>query len=361
MTATVIGIIGPTGVGKTAVAMELAVRLGVRVISCDSMQVYRGFPVLTNQPTDAQMRAVPHELVGIIDPACSFSVGEYAQLARPMVEDDVAGDGWALVCGGTGLYLRAALAPLALAPAVDPGARRALEQRLAEEGADALHAELGRRDPRAAAAISPHNSRRLIRALEVIEATGAPWSGRQDLWSPAYYHPTLLVALTLDRDGLYARIDARAADIVRGGGADEVRRHLARLAAAGVESPAVALRAVESPAEESPAAALPGVEPVGDALSTVPLPPAAPVSTGVECAIGYREISRYLEGRQSLDETISQVAAATRRYARRQSTWLRKLEDAVIINDRDRDPEAVADEILALALSGQHTRGPHQS
>ena len=326
---TVIGIIGPTGVGKTAVAMDVAVALGTRVISCDSMQVYRGFPVLTNQPTATEMQIVRHELVGIVDPGQRFSAGEYAARARPLVEADLAQHGWALVVGGTGLYLRAALAPLSMAPAADPAVRRALEDRVAAEGSASLHAELSRRDPAAAAAIGPHNSRRLIRALEVIAVTGSPWSGRDDLWEPTYYRPTLLVALTLERAELYRRIDARAARIVTEGAVDEVRRYLRSASSTGAGGAA----------DEAASAAAPA---------------------GIESAIGFREIRRHLEGEQSLEETISQVAAATRRYARRQSTWLRKLRDAIIIDVRDREPSAVADEILALALSGEHTKEPRQ-
>ncbi len=200
---------------------------------------------------------------------------------------------------------------------------------MAAEGPASLHAELSRRDPAAAAAIGPHNSRRLIRALEVIAVTGSSWSGRDDLWEPAYYRPTMLVALTLERAELYRRIDARAARIVTEGAVDEVRRYLRSASSTGAGEPA----------DEASSAAAPA---------------------GIESAIGFREIRHYLGGEQSLEETISQVAAATRRYARRQSTWLRKLRDAIIIDVRDREPSAVADEILALALSGEHTKEPRQ-
>lgn len=325
----VIGLSGPTGVGKSAAAVELATMLGTRVISCDSMQLYAGFPILTNQPSPTERRAVRHEMVGVLDPRQTFSAAEYAGAVKPLIEDDLTATGWALVVGGTGLYLRAAVAPLAMAPVVDPEIRRRLEVQAAERGAASLHADLARVDPEAAQAIEPSNVRRLIRALEVIETTGAAWSGRDDLWEPSYYHPTLLVALTLDRAELCRRIDARTESIVAGG-AEEIRRflHLQRLQT-----------------DDGRAAHAAGATSDGERSRA-----------GIESAIGYREIRRLVEGEQSWEETIAQVAAATRRYARRQSTWLRKVHAAVIIDVRDRSPREIADHIVALALSGEHTK-----
>ena len=149
--------------------------------------------------------------------------------------------------------------------------------------------------------------------------SGETWSGRSDLWAPAYYNPTLVVGLVTQREELYRRIDARAARIIDEGAVEEVRRFRR---------------------ERGPEGAQPG-------------------RRGIRCAIGYPEICRYLDGQQTRDETVIQVAAATRRYARRQLTWLRKLEDAVIIDAHERGPGEVAEEVLALALSGEHTKGPH--
>ena len=334
----VIGLLGPTGVGKTTVAVELARRLlgtwppsrtrhaavpagpGAvgRVVSCDSMQVYRGFPVLTNQPAVEEARGIAHALVGFVDPGEDFSLSEYAQRARPLVEEDLLSQGWALIVGGTGLYMRAALAPLAVAPIGDREVRARLEARAASEGPHVLHAELARLDPKAAEAIDPRNTRRLIRALESVGVTGRPWSGRSDLWAPVYDHPTLLVGLLAEREMLYRRIDTRATRIVRGGAVEEVRRFRA-----------------ERGLEET-----------------------CPGGPGIRSAIGYPEICRFLDGRQALEETVAQVATATRGYARRQLTWLRKLGDAVIIDAQDRSPGELAEEILALARSGDHTTWP---
>ncbi len=312
----VIGLLGPTGAGKTAVGVELARLLGVGVISCDSMQIYRGFSVLTNQPTVLEAGGVPHALMGCIEPGVSFSAGEYAALARPLIEESLSTWGWALVVGGSGLYMRAALAPLAMPAGSDPERRKVLEARLESEGAEALHAELATIDPVAAQAIDPRNSRRVVRALEAVGATGREWSGRSDLWEPVYDHPTTLVGLVSERTSLYDRIDARATAIVGGGAVDEVR----------------SFRGMSGP------------------VSTMPGLP------GICSAIGYPEICRYLEGLQSLQETVAQVAGATRRYARRQLTWLSKLGDAVIIDPGHRSARDVARDILHIARSEEDAR-----
>jgi tRNA dimethylallyltransferase len=326
---TVIAVLGPTGVGKTAVAVTLAARLGTRVVSCDSMQVYRGFPVLTNQPTAKEQGLARHEMVGVIEPSEVYSAGQYAADVAAFVDADVRDCGWALLVGGTGLYLRAALAPLAMAPSVNSQVRCHLEERAAREGPGALHRELLDLDPAAAYAIGFNNTRRLVRALGVILSTGQGWSGRDDLWHPAYRHRTLIIGLTLERADLYRRIDERSRSIVRGA-AEEVRRHL---------------QTKPPPAPD-----------IGDKIQADGSAVSAPA--GIESAIGYREIKRHVLGGQSFDDTVSQVATATRRYARRQLTWLRKLEDAVIIDVRDRSPREVADQIMQLALSGEHTKEP---
>ena len=334
----VIALLGPTGVGKTAVAIALSRRLGVRVISCDSMQMYDGLPLLTNQPSEKERRLAPHELVGTLDPTASCSAVEYAALARPLIDDDLRLRGWALLSGGTGLYMRAALAPLQAAPTDDPDLRRRLESRAANEGPDALHAHLGRLDPEAAARIDPRNVRRVVRALEVVTTKGAAWSGRDDLWKPRYFHRTLVVGLTMERQALHAAIDRRAAAMLAGGAVEEVREHRSLARLAGSEGTATARGSLESL--------------LGSQCRDTSERPGALEDRGLCQAIGYREICRYLDGLQSLDQTIQEVAGATRRYARRQETWLRKVKDAVIIDVQGRSADEISEEILSLARSG---------
>ena len=318
---TVVGMLGPTAVGKTAVAVELAGLFGARVISCDSMQVYRGFPVLTNQPSPVEREAVPHELVGCAEPLESFSAARYAEAARPLIDEDLAATGRALVVGGTGLYMRAALAPLDARPQADPGLRAALEARARDEGAEALHAELARLDPGAAERIDARNVRRVIRALEAVSTTGRPWSGRDDLWAPVYRHPTLMVGLTLERAELHRRIDARAGRMLEEGAIEEVARFRR-----------------EHGSEQT-----------------------QPGGAGIRSAIGYREVCLHLDGHLTAEAAAASIAAATRGYARRQITWLRKVEGAVIIDVGERSPRDIVQEIAALAASGESTREPDRA
>ena len=315
-----VALFGPTGVGKTAVGVEVGRRLGVRVISCDSMQLYPDFPVLTNQPDTAELAAAPHVLVREPGDRGEWNVALYAERARQLVDEDLAAHGWALLAGGTGLYLRAALAPLGVAAARDPHLRAGLEERARLEGPEALHAELAVLDPAAAAAIHPHNARRIVRALEVVRSgTEGVWSGRGDLWRPVYRHPTLVVGLVMDREVLYGRVNRRVGEMVAGGALDEVLRYRARKGEVGAD---------------------PGL--------AVPVPGPAEVR-GVEQAIGFRELSAYLDGTWTLEEAIERMSAATRRYVRRQWTWMRRLQDAVIIDVSVRAPADVADEVVRRA------------
>jgi len=306
----VVAVFGPTGVGKTAVGQVVARRLGVRVISCDSLQVYRGLPVLTNQPSASEPAQVRHEMMGVAEPQEEWSATRYASAVEPLIEADLRTAGVALLVGGTGLYLRAALAPLAAAPKADPELRRRLEQRAEEEGPEALHHELAAADAEAAAGIHPHNVRRLVRALEVVETArraGRPrprWSGRTDLWRPQYRWPTLVVGLTMERAELHQRINRRTEEMLRGGAVEEVR----------------------------------GLRLAG----TVGL------ERGVGKAIGYREISAYLGGEISLEECRERLQAATRAYARRQLTWMRKMSGVVMIDASCREAAEIGASILDM-------------
>jgi tRNA dimethylallyltransferase len=302
-------VLGPTGVGKTAVAVELARFLGTRIISCDSMQVYEGFPVLTNQPNDPEDRCDLHELMGVVDPGRAISAPEYADMARPIIEGELAELGWGLLAGGSGLYMRAALAPLAAPGAADPEQRSRLEDLARREGSQTLHAELARLDPEAAALIDHRNVRRVVRALEGALSSGRKWSGRADLWEPEYYHPSLVIGLWMDRSALAQRILVRTESMLDAGAVEEVRRFC------------------EERGEEA----------------------TRPGRPGICSAIGYEDIWRYLRGEQSREETVERMACATRKYARRQITWLRKVRDAVMIEVKGQDAGEIARYIVALA------------
>ena len=310
-------LFGPTGVGKTAVGVEVGRRLGVRIISCDSMQLYPDFPVLTNQPDTAELAAAPHVLLREPGDRSEWNVALYAERAWQRVDEDVAAHGWALLVGGTGLYLRAALAPLGVAAARDPEVRARLEERARLEGPEALHAELAALDPAAAAAIHPRNARRVVRALEVVTCgTAGVWSGRDDLWRaglPASH------ARRGHGHGPGHPVRARQPQSEGDGGRRGARR-------------GPALSRAEGRGRRRPAAAV------------------APAEVrGVEQAIGFRELSAYLEGTCTLEEAIERMSAATRHYVRRQCTWMRRLQDAVIIDVTARTPADVADEVVRRA------------
>ena len=297
----VVAIFGPTGVGKTAVAIALADRLRAErgedpvAVSADALQLYRGLEVLTGAADAAERGRLEHRLQGIASLTETFSAGRYAELAHREVDALVAAGRRPLVVGGTGLYLRAALAELDLRPPPDPEIRERWTAALERRGPRFLHAQLARRAPEAAAQVQPTDAHRLIRALELLDAghetPQRPDPGASQLWTAETRHPTLLAALVMDREALYARIDARVDAMVAAGAVQEVRR-----------------------------AELEGA------------------SDTARAALGYRQL---LEG------DVEDMKTATRRYARRQLTWLRKLPGVLRIDTTGRDEADVAGEVLA--------------
>jgi tRNA dimethylallyltransferase len=292
-----IAIFGPTGIGKTAVAVAVAERLRAErgedpvAVSADALQLYAGLEVLTGAATPQQRARLEHRLVGVLPVTGRATAGEFARLAHAEIDALVAARRRPIVVGGTGLYLRAALAQLELRPPADPERRDHYARRLGAEGAPALHAELAMRDPRAAAATAPTDGRRITRALELLDQGERPPSGGE-LWTRHTRHPTLLVALTMDRELLYRRIDARVEAMVAHGAADEVcRAH------------------------------------------------AAGASPSARQALGFEELLR---------GDVAAMQQRTRRYAKRQLTWLRKLPGAHLVDLTDRTPEDVAGDVLAM-------------
>jgi tRNA dimethylallyltransferase len=292
----VLALFGPTGVGKTDVAVALARRLRARgadpvAVSADALQVYRGLEVLTGAASAAQRAELEHRLVGFLPVDATFSAGRYARLAHAEVDAALAAGRTPLVVGGTGLYLRAALADLDLRPPPPPGVREALEAELAVLGPEALHARLAAAHPTAAAGIDPHDRTRIVRALELAAAghEPPPRDGSR-LWTRETRHPTRLVGLVMDRAALARRIDARVDAMLAAGAAEEVRR--------------------------------------ADAQGASPT---------ARAAVGFAELLR---------DDVEAMKARTRRYARRQLTWMRKLPDVELVDVTDRAPDDVAADLL---------------
>jgi len=226
-----VAIFGPTGVGKTAVAVALAERLRERgedpvAISADALQVYQGLGRLTGTATPEQRARLEHRLVGFIPITETFSAGEFAALAQSEIDEALTAGRRPIVVGGTGLYLQVALCDLDLRPPPPPSVRERLLRALERRGPEALHAELAERAPTAAAAIQSGDRSRIVRALELVEMgeDPAPTGEGSGLWTAETRHPTLLCGLVMNRDVLYERIDKRVEEILATGGAVEVYR-----------------------------------------------------------------------------------------------------------------------------------------
>jgi tRNA dimethylallyltransferase len=294
---SVLAIFGPTGVGKTALAFAVADRLrasGERpvAVSADALQVYRGLETLTGVPTAAERARLEHRLVSILPVDARFSVGEYAELAHAEIDRLLAQGARPIVVGGTGLYLRAALADLDLKPAPPDEVRARWEAELRRIGAPALHAELARRAPWAAEAIDRNDRTRIVRSLELLELGELePPAGPNQLWTAATRHPARLIGLVMERAALYERIDARVDAMVAAGAAGEVR-------AAN----------------------------------------AAGASETARKALGFDEL---------LAGDLDAMKRRTRNLARRQLTWMRKLAGVEVVDVTGREPDEVASELLA--------------
>jgi len=294
----IIALFGPTGVGKTALAVELAAQLRARgedpvAVSADALQVYTGLETLTGVASAQERALLEHRLVSFLPIDATFSVGQYSQLAHAEIDALLSARRRPIVVGGTGLYLRAALAALDLRPPPPEGVRERWSQALASEGPHALHALLARRAPWAAEGIEPGDRQRIVRALELLDLGELqPPEEPSQLWSAELRHPTLLVGLTMGREELYAAIDARVEEMLARGAREEVQR-------AG----------------------------------------AAGASETARRALGFEEL---------LADDVDAMKRRTRNYAKRQLTWMRKLAGVHVIDLTAREPASAAREVLEL-------------
>ena len=285
--ARVLAIFGPTASGKTAVAEELARRIPAELVSADAMQVYRGLPVLTNQSD------FPTRLVAYLGLDQESSVADYQRRAHAAVDEILGAGRTPVVVGGTGLYLRAALADLELPPPPPPGTRKRLERLYDEEGAEQAHARLAERDPEAAAAVHPNDRRRVVRALELAEAGSSLRPGRDTLWSGETRHPTRIFGLELPSGELARRIEARTYEMFERGVEEEVARALS-----------------------------------------------GPISATASTIHGLQDIAELPR-----EEAIEALVARTRRYAAYQRKWMRRIPGLVTLH-ADRPPAEVAQDIV---------------
>jgi tRNA dimethylallyltransferase len=306
----ILALFGPTGVGKTAVAVALAEGLRARgedpvAVSADALQVYAGLETLTGVASTGERAALEHRLVSFLPVDATFSAGQYAELAHAEIDGLLAAGRRPIVVGGTGLYLRAALTELDLRPPPPEGAREHWTAELEKRGAPALHAQLAARARWAAEGIDPNDRQRIVRALESLDGgelepptqPSGLCARPSQLWSEELRRPAVLAGLTMDREALYARIDARVDEMLAAGAREEVRRAHA-----------------------------------------------AGASVTARKALGFEELlTGDLEGMQR----------RTRNYAKRQLTWMRKLAGVRTIDVTGRDPADVAGEILGYADSGE--------
>jgi tRNA dimethylallyltransferase len=277
-TEPLLAIVGPTASGKTELALEVAERLGAEIVCADSTAVYRGMDVGTAKPTLEQRSRVPHHLVDVAEPSEPFTVARYQRLAREAIDEVRSRGRDPVLVGGSGLYVRAVVDDL-LFPPTDPAVRERLHREATDAGAVEMYRRLSELDPAAAHRIEPDNVRRTVRALEVAEITGRPFSSYAEAWDR--YRPERVRAAGIDvpRSELYERIEARVGALLADGLIEEVKE----LAHRGLTGWLTASR-----------------------------------------AIGYADFARHLEGELSLDEAVARTVKRTKALARRQLAWFRR-------------------------------------
>jgi tRNA dimethylallyltransferase len=308
--STVVAIVGATATGKSALAMQLAERLGGEIINADALQVYRGFDIGTAKPTLEERRRVPHHLIDILPPREQYSAGEFARRARAVLAELEERSVLPLVVGGSGLYVRSLLEGISPLPPSDPEIRARLTDRLAEEGLESLRTQLAELDPSTERRLASGDTQRVSRALEVVLATGRPlsdWIAERPFGEKRL--ESLRIGLTLPRPILYDRIRLRVARMVDAGWVEEV-----------------------------------------DSLLRSGLEISVPAFT----AIGYRQVARHIKGEWSLEDAVQNTVGATRRFAKRQATWFGRDTDIhwFPAHEIEQDPSAVVELVRGRAGGG---------
>lgn len=277
----IICIAGPTASGKTALAVELAKALNGEVVSCDSMQVYRGMDIGTAKPTPEEMQGIPHYMLSIAEPWEDFSVSRYCEMAAPIVDDICARGKTAIIAGGTGLYMDSLIRGNAFAPYPSTGRREELEALADTNGIEAVLSQLRKVDPQTAERLHPSDRKRIIRAMEVYLETGETITehNRKTQLQPPRYNPVWFALEDVQRQSLYNRIDQRVEKMLSSGLIEEIKG----LLNSGISDKCTAMQ-----------------------------------------AIGYKEFIDALAGRSSMDEAVKLVQQSSRHYAKRQLTWFRR-------------------------------------
>lgn len=279
--SNLICIAGPTASGKTALSIALAKELDGEVVSCDSMQVYKGMNIGTAKPTIEEMAGIPHHMLSVAEPWEDFSVGKYCQMATPIVDDILARGKTAIIAGGTGLYMDALIKGNDFAPVPSTGRREEMEKLAAEQGIEAVITQLRAVDPESADRLHPSDQKRIIRAMEVYLETGETITehNRKTQLIPPRYNPVWFGLEDADRATLYARIDKRVEIMLEQGLIAEIQG----LLDAGIPEKCTAMQ-----------------------------------------AIGYKEFVDALQGRSSMETATALVQQSSRKYAKRQLTWFRR-------------------------------------
>ena len=296
----ILAISGPTAVGKTALAIRVAEELGGEIISCDSMQIYKGMDIGTAKPTRDELARVPHHMIDVVSPDRDFSCAEYKAMATEAVEDIISRGKLPIFCGGTGLYLESVLynGGFSQAPA-----DKEIRERLSANTPEKNWERLIKIDPDAAAKTHMNNLPRVIRALEIYDATGitkTEWD-RRSKEKTSDYDPRIIVLYASNREFLYDRINRRVDIMIKEGLEDEVRN--------------LALKKNSTAGQ----------------------------------AIGYKEITEYFEGHLTFDEAIAKIKQASRNYAKRQDTWWRHCKDAEFVDICDKNFENIVNFAISFA------------